>query len=108
MLNSQSRAHSKQTMNVTFLVANMLAACVFVFRASVAWAIPEEHCEIPVAGEPFAWFAAILPVILVLTPVNLTWAALIFRSRDWRSARFWLPAACAWLIAIVTDHVHHC
>jgi hypothetical protein len=108
MSTMESKFHLNQRVNVALILANLLGACVYVFRASNGWAIPEEHCEIPVTGEPFVWFAAILPVIVIFTLTNLTWAAFIFRSRDWRAASFSLPAACAWLVAIVIDHMHHC
>ena len=108
MLTTPGEFHLKRSVNVIFLVANVLGACVYVLRASTGWAIPEEHCEIPLTGEPYSWFGAIAPVILLFTLLNLTWAALIFRSREWRSSGFWLSAACAWVVGMVIDFAHHC
>jgi hypothetical protein len=97
-----------QRLNVALLVANLIGACIYVAGASHSWAIPEEHCVVPITGEPLVWFAYVAPVFAVFTLVNLTWAALILRYRQWQSGRLWLLAALIWLVAIAIDFAHHC
>jgi hypothetical protein len=97
-----------QRVNLVLLVVNVIGACIYVVGASHGWAIPEEHCAIPVTGEPFVWFVYVAPVFAVFTLVNLTWTALIVRYRQWQRGGLWLLAALVWLVAIAIDFAHHC
>ena len=47
------------------LALNIIGAFVYVMRAAGGWRIAEEHGSIPITGEPFVWFAGILPVVIV-------------------------------------------
>jgi len=78
-----------------------------VIRASAGWRIPSEHGIIPVTGEPFVWFAAILPILAVYPLLNLVWAVFILARRRWRSGRLWLVTAAVWLCAVAIDFAHH-
>ena len=62
------------------------------FVALLGWRIPEEHGLIPITGEPFGWFAGILPVVEVFFLLNSAWGAAILIRRDWLDGRFWLLA----------------
>jgi len=86
---------------------NVIGAIIYVIRASSGWRIPEEHGMIPVAGEPFVWGFAILPVVACFTLVNLLWAGLICFRRKWRDGYFMLMTAAVWLIAVWIDFAHH-
>lgn len=90
------------------LMLNAVGAVVFVARARVGWAIPQEHCMIPVAGEPLVWAAAIFPVVLVFLVVNAAWLGTILLRRRWREGLFWLGMLPGWAIAVLVDNTHHC
>jgi hypothetical protein len=89
------------------LVANAIGACVYVYRASPSWAIPQERGLVPTTGEPFVWFIGVMPVVAVFFVLNLIWGALILARRQWGSGRFWLLAALIWLVAVSIDFIHH-
>ncbi len=93
---------------MTLLVSNAIGAFVYVAEASNSWAIPEEHCVVPVTGEPLVWFTYVAPVFAVFTVVNMIWGAFILRDRQWQSGRLWLLAGLIWLVGIVIDFAHHC
>jgi len=103
----RDRSRLTQRVNVVLLVLNVIGAFVYVARASLSWAIPQEMGEVPVTGEPFVWAAAVLPVVAVFLLLNLTWGALILAHRQWRSGRLWLLTPLIWLAAIVIDFAHH-
>jgi hypothetical protein len=86
-----------QRVNVVWLVLNVLGAIVYLVRASLSWAIPEEHGLIPITGEPYIWFVAVVPILAVFLLLNLTWGAMILGHRQWRSGRLWFLAAVIWL-----------
>ena len=92
---------------VVLLSLNVLGAIAYVIGASHGWRIPEEHGEIPVSGEPYAWFAGILPVIAIFLPLNFAWGLGILLRRRWWSGRFWLFSALIWLVAVAIDFAHH-
>ena len=92
---------------VVLLALNVLGAIAYVMGASHGWRIPEEHGMIPVSGEPFVWFAGILPVIAIFLPLNFAWGLGILLRRRWWSGRFWLFSAAIWLVAVVIDFAHH-
>jgi hypothetical protein len=105
---TQSQIHSTRRVNVALLISNAIGACVYVVGASHSWAIPEEHCTVPVTGEPFVWFAAVAPVVAVFAVVNMIWGVFILRRRQWQGGRLWLLAGLTWIVAIVIDFTHHC
>ena len=62
---------------------------------------------IPVTGEPYVWFAAVIPVCAVFIVLNLIWGAFILARKRWRSGIFWLSTIPIWLIAAAIDFAHH-
>jgi hypothetical protein len=92
-------------MPVTLFLLNVIGAVVYVTRASMGWVDPRTG-PASVAGEPFIWFLAILPVVVFFFALNLTWMIVIVR-RQWRSVGLWLLAALVWLGAIAIDFAHH-
>jgi len=99
--------HLMQRVNVVLLVLNGLGAFGYVARASLSWAIPEEQGLIPITGQPYIWFVAVVPVLAVFFPLNLIWGVLILRYRQWRTVLFWSVAAVIWLGVIAIDFAHH-
>jgi len=91
---------------LTLLAVNVIGAIVYVVRASAAWAIPQEHGEVPITGEPFVWFLGIMPVVIVFLLLNLFWGAMLL-NRRWRNGYFWLMSAAVWFIAVWIDFAHH-
>jgi hypothetical protein len=73
------RTLSAQPGNLALLLLNAVGAVAYVYRASPSWAIPEERQAgiYTTTGEPFVWFAGILPVLTLFFIVNFAWAALI-------------------------------
>ena len=108
MLSTQSQFRLSRRVNVALIVSNAIGVCVYIVGASRSWAIPEEHCIVPVTGEPFVWFAAVAPVFAVFTVINMIWGIFILRGRQWQSGRLWLLTGLIWLVAIVIDFAHHC
>jgi hypothetical protein len=101
------KALSTQRVNLAILIFNVVGAVVYLVRASLGWRIPQEHGVVPVAGEPFVWFVAILPIIVVYPLLNLAWAGFIVVRRQWRSGRLWLLTVAIWVCAISIDFAHH-
>jgi hypothetical protein len=103
------RALSAQPGNLALFLLNAVGAVVYVYRASPSWANPVERQAgiYTITGEPFVWFAGILPVLTLFFIVNLAWAALIITRPQWRSNRTWLLAAVCWLAAVWVDFAHH-
>jgi hypothetical protein len=95
--------------SLVLLALNVVGACIFIARASIAWAIPAERAAgiYSVTGEPFVWFAAILPVVAVFVVIDLTWGALVLTRRQWRSGGLLLVSASIWLVAALIDNLHH-
>jgi hypothetical protein len=89
------------------LFVNVIGAIVYVVRASAAWRIPEEHGVVPITGEPFVWFAAILPVVVVFFALNFSWGAYICFNRKWQIGYYWLIVLAVWFVAIWIDFAHH-
>jgi hypothetical protein len=94
---------------LALIVLNAIGAIVYVFRASPSWAIPQERAAgiNSITGEPFVWFAGILPVAAVFFLLNLIWGSLILVRGRWKSGSFWLLAALIWCVAIGIDFAHH-
>lgn len=86
-------------------VANVAGIAAYLGLASRSWRIPEEHGEIPIAGEPFVWAMA-LPVLGIFFLVDLVWGGLLWRRRDRRAALWWFVVFGLWLIALVVDFAH--
>ena len=101
------RSRLTRRVNIVLLVLNVIGASLYVARASLSWAIPQERGEVPVSGEPFVWAAAVLPVVAIFLLLNVTWGALILARRQWRSGRLWLLTLLIWLTAIAIDFAHH-
>jgi hypothetical protein len=99
----------RKTWSRGLLALNAIGAIVYVVRASSGWAIPQERAAgiYSVTGEPFVWFAAIFPIVVVFAVLNIAWAALIIVRRDWSIGRLWFCAATIWIIAIGIDFAHH-
>jgi uncharacterized membrane protein YoaK (UPF0700 family) len=103
------RSLSAQTGNMVLLLLNAVGAVVYVYRASPSWANPVERQAgiYTLTGEPFVWFAGILPVLILFFVVNLAWMALIITRPQWRSKRTLLLTAVCWLAAVWIDFAHH-
>ena len=103
------RALSAQPANLALFLLNAVGAVVYVYRASPSWANPVERQAgiYTITGEPFVWFAGILPVLILFFIVNFAWAALITTRPQWRNNRLWLLAAVCWLAAVCLDFAHH-
>jgi hypothetical protein len=99
----------RKTWSPVLLAVNAIGAITYVVMASRGWAIPQERAAgiYSVTGEPFVWFMAILPIVVVFAVLNIAWAALIVIRRDWSIGRLWLCAAAIWVIAIGIDFAHH-
>jgi hypothetical protein len=93
--------------SIVLLALNVVGTGAYLLRAYPSWARPEEHGLIPTSGEPFVWFAGILPVVTVFLVLDVSWGALIILRRKSRAGRWWILAAVAWLVAIGIDFAHH-
>jgi hypothetical protein len=96
-----------QRVNVVLLVLNVIGAIGYVARASLSWAIPQEHGVVPITGEPLVWAVAVLPIFAVFLLLNLAWGAMILGYRQWRRGRLWLLAVLIWVAAVAIDFMHH-
>ena len=94
---------------MAFLVTNIVGAIVYVMASSLSWAIPQEREPglNSTTGEPFVWGTAVLPIWALFSLLNLIWAAIIVRRKQWRDARLWAVTACVWLVGVVVDFAHH-
>jgi len=72
-----NKARLEQIISILLLALNAIGALVYLKRASISWAIPQEQGLHVVAGEPFVWAAAILPIIVPFFLLNLTWGGII-------------------------------
>jgi hypothetical protein len=95
-----------KTLDVTFMLANVVGAAVYLLLASRGWRIPEEHGAIPVTGEPFMWADA-LPVLGIFLLADIVWGGLLLRDRAFRRGLWWLVTGAVWLLAIGIDFSHH-
>ena len=96
-----------QRVSLALLVFNTIGAVIYVAAASPSWAIPDEHGVVPLTGEPFVWFAGVLPIVAGFFLLNLAWGALILGYRQWSNGRYWLLIAPLWLIAVLVDFAHY-
>ena len=96
-----------QRWGVVLLVLNFIGAIIYVHRASLSWAIPQEKKLHSQTGEPFIWAAGVIPIFAIFFVVNGVWGGLILVRRQWRSGYLWLLTALIWLVAIVIDFAHH-
>jgi len=90
--------------------ANLVGVGLYLWRASSAWAIPEERAAgiTVVTGEPFIWALAVAPVWAVFGVVNACWAfAVLAAPPRRRDARVVLAVAVVWAVAILVDFAHH-
>jgi hypothetical protein len=96
-----------QTISILLLTFNLFGVLVYLKRASISWAVPQEQGLQVTTGEPFIWAAAILPIIAVFFLVNLIWGGFIVINRKrWRS-RLWFLVVIIWFVAITIDFMHH-
>ncbi len=96
-----------QRANVVFLIANLVGTLLYLWLSSFSWVIPEEKGLNSMTAEPFIWAMAVLPVVAVAFLINLCWAAIILRRRQWSGGRLWLAVAVTWVVAIAIDFAHH-
>jgi hypothetical protein len=96
-----------QRWGVVLLVLNFIGAIIYVHRASLSWAIPQEKGLHSQTGEPFIWAAGVIPIFAIFFVVNGVWGGLILVRRQWRNGYLWLLTALIWLVAIVIDFAHH-
>jgi hypothetical protein len=95
--------------SVALLLMNVAGTAIYLLRARLAWVIPEEeqHGIHVIAGEPFIWTAAILPVCAIFLAANLTWAATIPMRKRPQDGRIWLSIVAMWIVAVLIDFAHH-
>ena len=96
-----------QRWGVVLLVLNFIGAIVYVHRASLSWAIPQEKGLHSQTGEPFIWAAGVIPIFAIFFVVNATWGGIILIRRQWPSGYLWLLTALIWLFAAAIDFAHH-
>jgi hypothetical protein len=96
-----------QRWGVVLLVLNFIGAIIYVRRASLSWAIPQERGLHSQTGEPLVRAAGVIPIFAVFLLVNFVWGGLILVRRQWRSGYLWLLTALIWLVAAVMDFAHH-
>ena len=103
------RSLAARSIPLALLLLNAIGAVVYLFRASPSWAIPEERAAgiHATTGEPFVWFAGVLPIVAIFFVINLVWGAAILTRRHWQGGRLWLLTAAVWLGAVVIDFAHH-
>lgn len=89
------------------LASNLIGSIIYVRRASLSWAIPQEKGLHSQTGEPFVWAAGVIPIFAIFFLVNVGWGVLILVRRQWRSGYLWLLTAFIWLLAVVIDFAHH-
>jgi hypothetical protein len=63
---------SLKSLDITFMVANVVGIVLYLRLASRGWRIPQEYGMVPVAGEPFVW-ALVLPVLGVFLLADVVW-----------------------------------
>jgi len=103
-----SKYSTRAWVTLTILVLNAVGAVGYLVLASNWWwAIPEEHGEIPITGQPFVWAAATAEILLPFLVLDLAWAAFIIAKKHWQDGRLLLVAPLIWLAAIVIDFAHH-
>ena len=95
-----------KTLDVTFMLANVVGVAIYLLLASRGWRIPEEHGAIPVTGEPFIWADA-LPVLGIFLLANIVRGGLLLRYRQPKRGLWWLITGGLWVIAIWVDFAHH-
>jgi hypothetical protein len=96
-------------MNLAFLVTNVLGTVTYVMASSLGWTIAQER-ELgihSITAEPFIWGMAVLPIWALFLLLNLIWAVIIIRRKQWRDARPWAVTACVWLVGVAIDFAHH-
>jgi hypothetical protein len=106
-MHTQQQHFFARRLGLILLIANVIGAIIYLVRTSLSWAIPQEHGLVPITGEPFIWFAGIVPVVIVFFPLNLIGGAHILLSRKWQNGYFWLSSAAVWFVAVWIDFAHH-
>lgn len=104
---ASGKMFSMRQLSLSVLALNVIGTIAYLWGASHSWAIPEEHGQVPVTGEPFVWFAFIWPIVGSFLLLNLIWGAFILAKQDWRSGRLWLLAPVIWIVPVVVDFAHH-
>jgi hypothetical protein len=102
-----SKSRQGRPRDYILLALNLMGAIIYVHRASLSWAIPQERGLHSQTAEPFIWFLAVAPIFATFFVVNVTWGVLILARRQWPRGYFWLLAALIWLVAAVIDFAHH-
>lgn len=87
--------------------SNLIGAVVYVYRASLSWAIPQESGLHSQTGEPFVWAFAVIPIVAVFFVADVAWGTLIVVRRPWRGGYLWLLTVLIWLVAVAIDFAHH-
>src|SRR6185437_14737571 len=97
---------SGKPLDVTFMLANAVGIAIYLVLASRGWRIPQEHGEIPIAGEPVVWVLAV-PVLGVFLLANFVWGGMLLRYKDSKRWLWWVITWAAWLFTIYIDFAHH-
>jgi len=98
---------SVKSLDITFMAANAVGIVLYLVRASLSWRIPREHGEVPITGEPFVWFLAVVPVLGVFLLADVVWGGPLLRNRDAKRWLWWLITAAVWLLPIGIDFSRH-
>jgi hypothetical protein len=86
-----------------------MGALAYVYAAMPSWVIPVE-CAAgihSITGEPFVWFARVVPIAVVFALVDLGWTGYICLKKKWQAGYLWLATVVVWLAAAWIDFVHH-
>ncbi len=103
---------SRRKTALIWVLANVLAAVVFVGVASFTWIEPE-LADVPGAngGAAFVWFMSAVPIVvlsLVLNVGAVAWALAYRRQNaEWPATAFAWVSALVWVAALLLDNSRH-
>ena len=96
-------------LSLALFLINVTGAIVYLHAVKLSWVLPNEQAAgiHVVTGEPFVWFAAVLPFIIAFGLLDAVWGVFICVRKTWRGGYFWAATVVIWLIALVIDFAHH-
>lgn len=97
-------------LDVAMAIVNLGGIVLYLWAASLAWAIPSERAEglDSITGEPLIWATRAVPVFGLFLVVNSVWLIVSLARKRWRKT--WVSYAlvwAAWVVAIVVDFARH-
>jgi uncharacterized BrkB/YihY/UPF0761 family membrane protein len=90
-----------------WLLANVVGLVGFFYFSSRLWSPTGEKGLLGGPGDPLIWAISILPILLVITVINLVWLfKLLFRVKkeSWRVLMAWVLVVIIWFCALWYDH----